>query len=58
MERRATCPECGNLLRPDGGCSVCPVCGYSACELTYTQYDPPDHFERGMPGLADRDFEG
>lgn len=25
------CPECGSTLTPDGGCAVCPACGYSKC---------------------------
>lgn len=29
------CPEpnCNAQLQPDGGCWVCPVCGWSACEV-------------------------
>lgn len=26
------CPECGNKMIPDSGCSYCPVCGYSPCK--------------------------
>lgn len=26
-----SCPECGSTLTPDGGCAVCPACGYSKC---------------------------
>lgn len=26
-----TCPECGGKLRNDGGCIVCPNCGWSKC---------------------------
>lgn len=26
-----TCPECGSKLRYDGGCIVCPNCGWSKC---------------------------
>jgi len=26
------CPECGCALQPDGGCWICPSCGYSPCE--------------------------
>jgi ribonucleoside-diphosphate reductase alpha chain len=25
------CPECGNALRSEGGCTLCPQCGYSHC---------------------------
>ena len=25
------CPECGAQLRFEGGCDVCPECGYSHC---------------------------
>lgn len=27
-----TCPECGCHLIVEGGCKICPNCGYSACE--------------------------
>lgn len=27
------CPDCGNMLRHEGGCTVCPVCGLSSCDL-------------------------
>jgi ribonucleoside-diphosphate reductase alpha chain len=27
----ATCPECGEKVRFEGGCVVCPNCGYSKC---------------------------
>ena len=27
----ATCPECGEKVRFEGGCVVCPHCGYSKC---------------------------
>ncbi|MEQ6359548.1 hypothetical protein V7D15_07530 [Thermoanaerobacter thermohydrosulfuricus] len=26
------CPECGNIMLPEGGCWFCPVCGYSPCK--------------------------
>jgi len=26
------CPECGNIMYPEGGCWFCPVCGYSPCK--------------------------
>ncbi len=26
------CPECGELLKYEGGCSSCPSCGYSKCD--------------------------
>ena len=25
------CPECGNAMQMEGGCSVCHSCGYSHC---------------------------
>jgi len=25
------CPECGSYMQPDGGCWICPNCGYSEC---------------------------
>lgn len=27
-----SCPECGEQLRNEGGCVVCPSCGYSKCD--------------------------
>lgn len=30
-ESDETCPECGAKLRYDGGCIVCPSCGWSKC---------------------------
>ena len=30
-ESDETCPECGGKLRNDGGCIVCPNCGWSKC---------------------------
>jgi ribonucleoside-diphosphate reductase alpha chain len=27
-----SCPECGERLRNEGGCVVCPSCGYSKCD--------------------------
>lgn len=26
------CPECGNKVWHNGGCWICPVCGYSPCK--------------------------
>jgi repressor LexA len=26
-----SCPECGQELIPDSGCSYCPICGWSKC---------------------------
>ncbi|MBU5292509.1 hypothetical protein L0P54_00475 [Anaerosalibacter bizertensis] len=28
-----TCPECGSMMAPSGGCFVCPACGYSPCSI-------------------------
>lgn len=25
------CPDCGNGLRPEGGCEHCPCCGFNKC---------------------------
>lgn len=25
------CPDCGNEMKPEGGCWVCVYCGYSPC---------------------------
>lgn len=25
------CPECGGNLRHEGGCNICPACGWSKC---------------------------
>ena len=25
------CEDCGAPMRPDGGCAVCPHCGWSPC---------------------------
>lgn len=27
------CPKCGAELVNEGGCSMCPECGWSACDL-------------------------
>lgn len=27
-----TCPDCGNSVNHEGGCVVCPACGFSKCE--------------------------
>lgn len=27
-----TCPECGEPIRNEGGCKVCPSCGWSKCD--------------------------
>jgi hypothetical protein len=29
-----TCPDYSNLMQSDGGCWVCPVCGFSACDCS------------------------
>ncbi|MDD3029875.1 MAG: adenosylcobalamin-dependent ribonucleoside-diphosphate reductase [Alphaproteobacteria bacterium] len=29
----ACCPECGNVLERDGGCTVCKSCGFSYCDV-------------------------
>lgn len=29
------CPECGTPLIRQDGCEMCPICGYSACEVLY-----------------------
>ncbi|HOY62145.1 MAG TPA: adenosylcobalamin-dependent ribonucleoside-diphosphate reductase, partial [bacterium] len=26
-----SCPECGSVMEPDGGCIVCRICGFSKC---------------------------
>lgn len=28
---RNTCPECGNWLSHEGGCTSCKSCGWGAC---------------------------
>jgi hypothetical protein len=25
------CPDCGDVLRPQGRCCYCPSCGYGVC---------------------------
>lgn len=25
------CPECNSIMIPEGGCYVCPTCGFSPC---------------------------
>lgn len=27
------CEECGSPMQPEGGCFVCPNCGYSPCSI-------------------------
>ena len=27
------CPECGAQVRHESGCSTCPICGWSACNI-------------------------
>jgi len=27
------CAECGSIMKPEGGCFVCPNCGYSPCSI-------------------------
>jgi hypothetical protein len=29
--RLPICPDCRQRMIPEGGCSYCPFCGYSAC---------------------------
>lgn len=31
MNIMGVCPDCGNVLASDGGCTVCGFCGYSRC---------------------------
>ena len=35
MNQLIYCPECGNQLRPDGGCMMCvnPSCGWNSCDF-------------------------
>jgi len=28
---KGACPDCGGMMEPEGGCSVCRVCGFSDC---------------------------
>lgn len=30
--QRSKCPDCGALLRREGGCYTCPECGFNKCE--------------------------
>lgn len=25
------CPECKSIMIPEGGCFICPTCGFSPC---------------------------
>lgn len=25
------CPRCGAMMRAEGGCRICPLCGYTPC---------------------------
>ncbi|WP_156936250.1 hypothetical protein [Clostridiisalibacter paucivorans] len=31
--QKDVCKECGAKMRPEGGCFVCPNCGYSPCHI-------------------------
>lgn len=31
IESKEVCPECGQPIRHEGGCIICPSCGYSKC---------------------------
>lgn len=32
VDNKYICPECGNILHPEGACFTCIECGYSKCE--------------------------
>lgn len=32
MEGPIECPDCGSIMRSEGGCWSCPICGYGECE--------------------------
>ena len=31
IKTKVNCPNCGELMRVEGGCATCHTCGYSAC---------------------------
>lgn len=46
------CPECGTLMRSEGGCWFCPICGYSLCGVILKGEIKDGHFSRKNQGAV------
>ena len=33
VSKETVCPVCGSQLTHSGGCEICLICGWSACDL-------------------------